>query len=538
MVDSDHKRRVSAASTTNASTTNRDSESFQRSSSDSKRILDEEDEDRDRDSPSPIDNIRPVPTREQTVDPRWLPTYIPPDHPRRTLVVCLDGTGDQFDADNSNIVRFFSMLKKDDKEKQMVYYQSGIGTYTSPQIMTPLTAKVMRVPWNLDSHVMHAYEFLMQNYTVGDSICLFGFSRGAYTARSLAGMIHKVGLLPADNWQQVPFAYKMYTRADEIGWKQSNAFKKAFSRDVSIQFVGVWDTVDSVGIVPKRLPFTTSNTIVHTFRHALALDERRAKFLPNVWNQPTKKESHIATPENNRKTTGKKRTSEDSAAALSAMERLYSERSNHPTDVQEVWFAGCHCDVGGGSVKNNVPHSLARISLRWMVRECFKTDSGIIFEAARLKEIGLDPSDLYPIVAPRPPARSKPAPVNVAQADKQPLRQEGLHDFHGPDGELLYGNEEEEELKDALSPKYDQLRICKAWYLLELLPIKIRKQNEQGEWTHKHTCNLARGRTIPKQKAQGIKVHRSVRMRQEAMMENGKKYKPKAQFFVQPTYVD
>ena len=117
MVDSDHKRRVSAASTANASTTNRDSESFQRSSSDSKRILDEEDEDRDRVSPSPIDNIRPVPTREQTVDPRWLPTYIPPDHPRRTLVVCLDGTGDQFDADNSNIVRFFSMLKKDDKEK-------------------------------------------------------------------------------------------------------------------------------------------------------------------------------------------------------------------------------------------------------------------------------------------------------------------------------------------------------------------------------------------------------------------------------------
>ena len=58
--------------------------------------------------------------------------------------------------------------------------------------------------------------------------------------RSLAGMIHKVGLLPADNWQQVPFAYKMYTRADEIGWKQSTAFKKAFSRDVSIQFVGVW----------------------------------------------------------------------------------------------------------------------------------------------------------------------------------------------------------------------------------------------------------------------------------------------------------
>ena len=68
--------------------------------------------------------------------------------------------------------------------------------------------------------------------------------------------------------------------------------------------MGCRDTVASVGIVPKRLPFTTSNTIVHTFRHALALDEHRAKFLPNVWNQPTKKESHIAMPENKSKSLG------------------------------------------------------------------------------------------------------------------------------------------------------------------------------------------------------------------------------------------
>jgi hypothetical protein len=104
------------------------------------------------------------------------------------------------------------------------------------------------------------YEFLMQNCelkphpqtptkltnisissdTSGDRICIFGFSRGAYTARALAGMIHKVGLLPACNHQQVPFAYKMFTRADDLGWKQSNAFKKCFSVDVDIEFIGVW----------------------------------------------------------------------------------------------------------------------------------------------------------------------------------------------------------------------------------------------------------------------------------------------------------
>lgn len=74
----------------------------------------------------------------------------------------------------------------------------------------------------------------------GDKICIFGFSRGAYTARSLAGMLHKVGLLPAGNHQQVPFAYKMYNRCDDAGWKQSVAFKKAFSINVDIEFVGVW----------------------------------------------------------------------------------------------------------------------------------------------------------------------------------------------------------------------------------------------------------------------------------------------------------
>lgn len=74
----------------------------------------------------------------------------------------------------------------------------------------------------------------------GDKICIFGFSRGAYTARGLAGMLHKVGLLPADNLQQVPFAYKMYTRIDHIGWEQSNGFKKAFCIDVAIEFIGVW----------------------------------------------------------------------------------------------------------------------------------------------------------------------------------------------------------------------------------------------------------------------------------------------------------
>lgn len=209
-------------------------------------------------------------------------------------------------------------------------------------------------------------------------------------------MLHKVGLLPAGNFQQVPFAYKMYKRADDVGWEQSNEFKKAFSVDVTIEFIGVWfvlyfifgyrtfenpgfrnrDTVDSVGIIPKRLPFTTSNTIVRTFRHAVSLDERRAKFKANLWNRPTAfeaklgKETKLAplervetfdeppedpkehirhgNPKVRSKSTGdiskqkRKVLKEDEhERALNQLERVYSESSGHETNIEEVWFAVC-----------------------------------------------------------------------------------------------------------------------------------------------------------------------------------------------------
>jgi len=177
-------------------------------------------------------------TKNENAHNGSIPPTIPIEHPYRTLVVCFDGTGEQFALDNSNVVEFVSLLKKDDPSQQLVYYQAGIGTYTVPQIVTPGLAKLRKledeaIAWNLDAHIMGGYEFLMQNYCANDKICIFGFSRGSYTARCLAGMIHKVGLLPTCNRQQVPFAYKMYTRSDDLGWEQSNAFKKTFSIDTT-----------------------------------------------------------------------------------------------------------------------------------------------------------------------------------------------------------------------------------------------------------------------------------------------------------------
>ncbi|KAF5358617.1 hypothetical protein D9758_007672 [Tetrapyrgos nigripes] len=480
-------------------------------------------------------------------------TCIPPKHPYRTLVLCFDGTGDQFDQDNSNIVSFFRMLKKDDRYQQMVYYQAGIGTYTAPQQATPLMTKFSKaldeaVAWNLHSHVMGGYEFLMQNYLAGDRICLFGFSRGAYTARSLAGMIHKVGILPACNHQQVPFAYKMFTRTDELGWAQSNAFKKTFSIDVDIEFIGVWDTVNAVGIIPQRLPFTTSNTIVRTFRHAVSLDERRAKFKANLWNRPTKHESclgnkdgqlsgdeheHGQSGDPNHDHHKHKRTH-----SQLVMERMFSKDRSAQTDVEEVWFAGCHCDVGGGSVTNEITSSLARIPLRWMVRECFKTCTGIMFHREALQEIGLDPDSLYPIVKPRPP----PLPLGDARIRSIPKDVPKPRTLETAVSESIIldpRSEEELDLEDAMAPIYDQLSISKKWWILEVLPLQHKYQKGDNSWVSTHKPNMGRGRVIPKQKVRGVKVHRTVKMRLEAEDENRIKYSPKANLLLEhATWVD
>ncbi|TFK49640.1 hypothetical protein OE88DRAFT_361764 [Heliocybe sulcata] len=504
----------------------------------------------------------------------------------RNLVLCFDGTGDQFDNDNSNIIQLFSMLKKDDRQRQMVYYQAGIGTYTVPQIATPFWTTIsktvdMMIAWNLDAHAMGGYEFLMENYQAGDKICIFGFSRGAYTARALAGMIHKVGLLPASNYQQIAFAYKMYTQADEEGWAQSTAFKKAFSVDVDIEFLGVWDTVCSVGLIPRTLPFTTSNTAVKYFRHALSLDERRVKFKQNCWNRPTEEEQKLGTrpgdmPKSNgqrsstfttssiysiyeglpspfrvshQSTTSdhnqeKSRFSEDSKESkerhrrmtANTLERVYSQDYQRETDVLEVWFAGCHCDVGGGSVANGTPHTLARIPLRWMIRQCFLCNSGIMFHSTVLRTIGLDPASLYPHVKERPPLGPESSFLSAGESLLAASKNITTEQVQNP-----FLSEEEEDILDALSPIYDELVLAKGWWILELLPMEERYQDgdEGTEWLTGFVINRGRPRTIRRQKRDGVKVHRTVKLRMAAakLLEGGQ-YEPRATWHVDPTWVD
>ncbi|KAF4596096.1 hypothetical protein EYR38_007470 [Pleurotus pulmonarius] len=323
----------------------------------------------------------------------------------------------------------------------------------------------------------------------------------------------------------------MFKRTDETGWKQSNAFKKAFSVDVDIEFIGVWDTVDSVGLIPRRLPFTTSNTIVRTFRHAVALDERRAKFKANHWNRPNAKEQTLSTSDRTRK--AHKKHLNGTTPHLKALERKYTKDHTRQTDIEEVWFAGCHCDVGGGSVPNDTQHSLARIPLRWMIRECFRTNTGIMFDCEGLQALGLNPDTLYPEVLRRPPMLPTTGAMRIQDIPK-PISgspdETRLPNFADVDYSALYKSEEDHDMDDLLSPVYDQLSLAPFWWVLEVWPMKQRYQKSDNSWSSSLGFNLGAGRFIPKQKRDGVKIHRSVRMRMEALHSDGTKYVPRASF--------
>ena len=209
--------------------------------------------------------------------------------------------------------------------------------------------------YGLDDKVLASYAFLVHNYREGDQIYLFGFSRGAYTVRVLAGLIHKIGLVSpeqvnlagsgltsykqfsSDNQPSLGVELKAFTdgAADAEGPLPENKDDQAaqFARILStrwptVRFVGVWDTVASV-IVPRpdrlylpsleELAFTLWNPSVKTFRQAISIDERRCMFRLKKWDDPQ---------------TYKPVRFNDSNAA--------------PQDIQQVWFAGVHSDIGGG----------------------------------------------------------------------------------------------------------------------------------------------------------------------------------------------
>jgi hypothetical protein len=168
-----------------------------------------------------------------------------------------------------------------------------------------------------------------------------------------------------------------------------------------------------------------------------------------------------------------------------------------------------------------------------MIRECFKTETGIMFTTDGIRSAGFDPASLYPYVLPRP----APLLLSSSHLERIPstasLKQKGLQ--HYADVENLVDivkTEEEHELLDAMSPVYDQLELAWFWWMLEVFPMEQRYQRGDNTWGTYYGWNLGKGRFIPKQKKHKIKIHRSVKMRMEAQYSDGKKYVPKASFEV------
>jgi uncharacterized protein (DUF2235 family) len=203
--------------------------------------------------------------------------------------------------------------------------------------------------YGLDNGVLEAYRFLANCYEKNDRIFLFGFSRGAYTVRVLAGFINCVGLLGKDSLNLSGYAFVAYKKISEgKGFKPVRLFEQAMKpRRPPIRFLGLWDTVSSI-IIPRRdrfyipsirrLAYTERNPSVEIVRHALAIDEKRRMFRPFLWKEG---DEYWGGPFNNN-------------SAVSQ-------------DVRQAWFAGVHSDIGGGYDEEE--SGLSKICLKWMIDE-------------------------------------------------------------------------------------------------------------------------------------------------------------------------
>ncbi|EJU04654.1 hypothetical protein DACRYDRAFT_47476 [Dacryopinax primogenitus] len=302
-----------------------------------------------------------------------------PDPPARNLVLCIDGSGNHYGPSdsNTNVVKFFRILVEQ-TGAQVCYYQPGIGAGEANGVNSLGVAIQKRVDFAIGTHlevqVTDAYKWLMNAYQDGDKIYMFGFSRGSYICRALAGMLQRVGLLGAGNFHNVPFAYRIFSKPrtpanDHI----AHGFKTTFSRSVHVEFIGVWDTVSSVGLlVPQTLPFTSGNTHIKKFRHAVSIDERRVRFQDNLWSGSIAEEEQVNEHDGHVSVQGRHSTVE--------------------TDILEVWFAGTHSDVGGGwgddaspSPAAQGPCTMSVLPLRWMAREA--QASGVLLDPESLASL-------------------------------------------------------------------------------------------------------------------------------------------------------
>lgn len=273
----------------------------------------------------------------------------------KRLVVCCDGTWNSLDqlrggtASPTNVAKLAYRIEKSAPGgvPQIVFYDEGIG-------LGNLSDRVLGAAFGagLDEHIFRAYRFLVANYELGDEIFLFGFSRGAYTARSLAGMIRKCGVLNREQLEDYRKAVALYRNGDHPDDARPREFRDRASiggdRPIAIKMIGVWDTVGALGIPLTQLKWITAphyafhdvelSGSVERAYHALAIDEHRDPFTPTLWPPIPKAQT-----------------------------------------IEQVWFAGTHSNVGGGCPD----HGLSDIALGWMIEKA--TGAGLAFDQTLLR---------------------------------------------------------------------------------------------------------------------------------------------------------
>jgi uncharacterized protein (DUF2235 family) len=290
----------------------------------------------------------------------------------KNVVLCCDGTRNKLDVGISNVVRLFSVASRDTPPEQVVYYHPGIGTMPAKAALTSVSRWATKLAgsvagYGLLDDVADLYSYLMRTLGEGDRIFIFGFSHGAFTARVLAGLIHRCGVLKPEFKGLIPYALELYRPHEPLD-DVIKRFVSLFSRRWRVHFLGLWDTVKEFGVIwPKSLPHLRFNPSVDIVRHALALEERRTMFVQTTWGG----------------TDGDARGTPKRFIRPAQKSRFIKNQ-----DVKEVWFEGCHSDVGGGLPEKN--GSLYKHSLEWMVREaqhkCLLIDEetlqGFLSEAA------------------------------------------------------------------------------------------------------------------------------------------------------------
>jgi uncharacterized protein (DUF2235 family) len=247
----------------------------------------------------------------------------------RNLILLFDGTWNDR-KDKTNVLRMRHSIASggEDDKAQPCRYLTGVGTSWHNWLTGGLFGR------GLSESIREGYAWLAAKHREGDRLFVFGFSRGAYSARSCVGLIRKCGLLESPTAENVGKAYALYRNKDVAPeHPEAVSFRSANSRETRVRFIGVWDTVGALGVPLKRIPFssdyyrwhdTALSKIVDYAYHAVATDERRAEYAPALWTE--------VKPEN--------------------------------IEVEQRWFIGAHSDVGGGY--DDGPPDLANITLRWM----------------------------------------------------------------------------------------------------------------------------------------------------------------------------